>query len=85
MNQKEGDERAQRANQHDGSGIYEVRVKGHLGAQWSAWFDGMTLIQHADSTTSIQGPIADQAALHGVLQKVRDLGIELISVVRIPG
>jgi len=61
---------------------YEIRIKGHLDARWAAWFDGMDLSREPDGTTVIQGAIADQAALHGVLQKVRDLGLELVSVTR---
>jgi len=59
---------------------YRIRVKGHLGPQWSEWFDRMTVILEADGTTTLSGPIADQAALHGLLVRVRDLGLELISV-----
>lgn len=61
---------------------YEIRVKGHLDARWSAWFDGLELSRHPDGTTLIEGSVADQAALHGVLQKIRDLGLELVSVTR---
>jgi len=59
---------------------YELRVAGHLDEHWSAWFAGMTLIHEKDGTTSLRGPVADQAKLHGVLAKVRDLGATLISV-----
>jgi hypothetical protein len=59
---------------------YRIRVKGHLGPQWSEWFDQMTVILEADGTTTLSGPIVDQAALHGLLVRVRDLGLELISV-----
>lgn len=59
---------------------YEIRVKGHLAARWAAWFDGMTLVHEHDGTTTIHGPVADQAALHGLLQTLRDVGIPLISV-----
>lgn len=68
----------------DGTGRYEIRVKGHLGARWVAWFDGMTLTTLDDGTTLIEGPVVDQAALHGLLQKLRDLGIPLISLTPIP-
>jgi hypothetical protein len=61
-------------------GRYEIRVKGHLDNRWAAWFDGMTLTRSSDGTTIIHGPVADQAALHGLLQKTRDLGLPLISV-----
>jgi hypothetical protein len=59
---------------------YEIRVKGHLAARWAAWFDGMTLTTEGDGTTVLDGPVVDQAALHGLLQKVRDLGLPLLSV-----
>jgi len=59
---------------------YRIRVKGHLGLQWSEWFDWMTITLEVDGTTTLSGPIADQAALHGLLVRVRDLGLELISI-----
>lgn len=59
---------------------YEIRIKGHLGPRWSAWFDGLTLTTEADGTTVIAGPVADQAALHGVLQRLRDVGVHLVSL-----
>ena len=59
---------------------YEIRVTGHLNTRWEAWFDGLSLTPADDGTTVIRGPIVDQAALHGVLQKLRDLGVPLISV-----
>jgi hypothetical protein len=62
---------------------YQIRVGGHLDARWAAWFDGFELTQDGDGTV-IQGPVVDQAALHGVIQKVRDLGLPLISVLRRP-
>ena len=61
---------------------YRIRVKGHLGQQWLEWFDPMTIALEADGTTTLSGPVADQAALHGLLVRVRDLGLELISVDR---
>ena len=61
---------------------YCIRIKGHLGPQWSEWFDQMTVILEADGTTTLSGPVADQAALHGLLVRVRDLGLELISISR---
>jgi hypothetical protein len=61
---------------------YEIRVKGHLNARWADWFDGLTLTQESDGTTLLSGPIVDQAALHGLLGKVRDLGLPLIAVRR---
>ena len=61
---------------------YEVRLAGHLDARWAAWFDGMTVGHERDGTTLISGPIPDQAALHGLLQRVRDLGLTVVSVIR---
>ncbi len=68
------------AGRHDGPGRYEIRLKGHLDARWAAWFDGLTLTHDSDGTTIIHGPVTDQAALYGLLQKTRDLGLPLISV-----
>ena len=65
---------------HHHLGWYEIRLKGHLDTRWAAWFDGLNLTNESDGTTLIQGPIADQAALHGLLQKVRDIGLPLVSV-----
>ena len=59
---------------------YRIRIQGHLAAEWSEWFDGMSIQCQPDGTTSISGPIRDQAALHGLLLKVWDLGLPLISV-----
>jgi hypothetical protein len=71
---------------HPGPGRYEIRIKGHLGTRWAAWFDGLTIAHGSDGTTIIDGPVADQAALHGLLQKIRDLGLPLISVTQVePG
>ena len=61
-------------------GPYEIRLKGHLDSRWAAWFDGLSLTNESDGTTVIHGPVADQAALYGLLQKTRDLGLPLISV-----
>ena len=62
-------------------GGYEIRLKGHLDGRWVAWFDGLRLTLQGDGTTVIHGPVADQAALHGLLQKVRDTGLPLVSVI----
>ena len=59
---------------------YEIRVEGHLDTRWAAWFDGLALIHETDGTTVLRGSVVDQAALHGLLQKVRDLGLPLVSV-----
>ena len=63
--------------------VYEIRVKGQLDESWSEWFDGLEIRNEADGETVITGPVADQAALHGVLVKVRDLGLPLIVVRRL--
>ena len=62
---------------------YDIRVKGHLDARWAAWFGGLTLTNDIDGTTVIHGPVVDQAALHGLLQKLRDLGLPLVSVTQV--
>ena len=59
---------------------YEIRVEGHLGARWAAWFDGLSVVDEDDGTTVLRGSVVDQAALHGLLQKLRDVGIPLISL-----
>ena len=63
-------------------GSYEIRLKGHLNARWADWFDGLTLTQESDGTTVLSGSVMDQSALHGLLGKVRDLGLPLIAVHR---
>jgi hypothetical protein len=65
------------------AGWYEIRVKGHLDARWVAWFDGMTLSHDGDGTTLLHGPVVDQAALYGLLAKVRDVGLPLVSVTQV--
>jgi hypothetical protein len=59
---------------------YELRVGGHLGEHWSAWFGGLTVVREDDGTTTLRGAVADQAELHGLLAKVRDLGAPLLAV-----
>jgi hypothetical protein len=63
--------------------IYEIRIKGHLGHQWTDWFGGLTITLEEDGDTLLTGPVVDQAALHGLLKKVRDLGLPLVSVVQV--
>ena len=60
--------------------VYEIRVKGHLDSRWSAWFDGLTITNLPHGEALLSGALADQAALHGVLMKVRDLGLPLLAV-----
>ena len=63
--------------------IYEIRVQGRLDQRWSNWFDGLTLSYEGDDITVLRGPIVDEAALHGVLIKVRDLALPLLAVSRV--
>ena len=65
------------------AGQYEIRLTGHLDARWATWFDGLSVAHEGDGTTVISGPVADQAALYGLLQRVRDLGLPLVSVTHI--
>ena len=60
--------------------VFQIRIKGHLGRQWADWFDGLTITLEDTGDTLLTGPVVDQAALHGLLRKVRDLGIPLVSV-----
>lgn len=63
--------------------VYQIRLEGHLGFEWTDWFGGMSLALEENGDTLLTGPLVDQAALHGLLKKVRDLGIPLISVNRV--
>ena len=60
--------------------VYQIRIKGHLGADWADWFDGLDITLQDNGETLLSGPVVDQAALHGLLRKVRDLGLVLLSV-----
>jgi hypothetical protein len=60
--------------------VYQIRVKGHLGREWAGWFEGLTITLEDNGDTLLTGPLVDQAALHGLLKKVRDLGLPLVSV-----
>jgi hypothetical protein len=62
---------------------YEIRVQGHLDQHWSAWFEGLAITYEADGTTVLRGPLVDEAALHGVLNKVADLALPLLAVNRL--
>ncbi len=63
--------------------VYQIRLQGHLGRQWTDWFGGLTITLEENGDTLLTGPVVDQAALYGLLRKVRDLGLPLISVIRV--
>jgi hypothetical protein len=63
--------------------LYEIRIKGHLDARWADRFEGMSFTHESDGTTILYGPVVDQAELHGLLRKVRDLGLPLVSVIQV--
>src|SRR6266516_6298615 len=63
--------------------IYQIRIEGHLGCQWTDWFNGLTITLQEDGETLLTGALVDQAALYGLLKKVRDLGMPLVSVIRV--
>jgi hypothetical protein len=65
---------------HNQQQWYEIRLKGHLDDRWTDWFEGLTITPEEDGDTLLTGPVIDQAALHGLLKKVRDLGLPLVSV-----
>ena len=60
--------------------VYKIRIKGHMDTKWAAWFDGLQINHEKDGTTTLYGPLPDQAALHSILRKIRDLNLQLISV-----
>ena len=69
-------------NQNEETRIYQIRIEGQFGQQWTDWFDGLSITPGEDGTTLLTGPVIDQSALHGLLKKVRDLGAPLVSVNR---
>jgi hypothetical protein len=82
MHDDSGDAMSDASTEHDAHG-YEIRVDGHLETRWAAWFDALSLTRESDGSTVIQVPVVDQAALHGLLRKLRDVGLPLISVTQI--
>jgi hypothetical protein len=71
------------AQHHHEPGLYEIRIVGHLDSRWADWFEGLSFTHESDGTTVLCGPVVDQAALHGLLRRVRDLGLPLVSVTRV--
>ena len=71
------------ANKRDEPMVYQIRIEGHLGAKWTAWFGDVSITLEDNGETLLTGPVVDQAALHGLLRKVRDLGMPLISAIRV--
>jgi len=67
---------------HRATAHYRIRIGGHLDPAWSVWFDGLTITQEADGTTTLAGPLVDQAALYGLLSRLHDLGATLLAVER---
>ncbi|MDO8915971.1 MAG: hypothetical protein Q7W16_07815 [Coriobacteriia bacterium] len=77
---------AQRRGQRtdpDWPAVYEIKVEGHLDSAWTGWFEGMSIALEDDGVTRLTGAVVDQAALHGLLKRVRDLGVPLVSVIRL--
>ena len=73
-------------NDPDAPMVYQIRIQGHLGSQWTEWFGNVTITLEDNGNTLLTCPVVDQAALHGLLKKVRNLGLPLLSVIRIePG
>jgi hypothetical protein len=64
-------------------GVYEIRIKGHLDNRWAGWFEGLAITLEDNGETLLTGPVVDQAALHGLLRKVRDLALPLVSVIHV--
>jgi hypothetical protein len=81
--QRPADQPQRPADHPQASGRYQIRLKGHLGSRWASWFDGMTLTNQSDGSTLIEGPVVDQAALHGLLRTLRDIGLPLLSVTQV--
>jgi hypothetical protein len=65
---------------HGEPGFYAIRIKGHLDSRWAGWFEGLTITLEDNGSTLLTGPVVDQAALHGLMRKVRDLGLPLLSI-----
>ncbi|MEO8286143.1 MAG: hypothetical protein ABI670_06870 [Chloroflexota bacterium] len=82
VDNEDHEEHGDHADLHE-PGLYEIRIRGHLGGRWATWFEGMTFKMENNGDTVLTGEVVDQAALHGLLRKVRDLGMPLLSVTSI--
>jgi hypothetical protein len=71
------------SREHDEPGLYEVRIKGHLDSRWAGWFEGLTITLEDNGVTLLTGPLLDQAALPGLMRKVRDAGLPLVSITHV--
>ena len=71
------------SEEKDGNALYQIKVKGVLQEQWSDWFNGLVITPHPDGYTTLVGPVRDQAALHGLMNKIRDIGLTLLAVKRL--
>ena len=76
-------ERDESTRRHNEPALHEIRVQGHLDDRWAHWAEGLTLMRESDGTTTLTGPLADQAALHGLLSRIRDLNVPIVSVRRV--
>jgi hypothetical protein len=78
----EASRQAREVGRHE-SELHEIRVQGHLDERWADWLEGLAFTHESDGTTTLTGPLADQAALHGVLNRIRDLALPIVSVQRV--
>jgi hypothetical protein len=83
MHEAQNDETDAASADHHEPGLYEIRMRGHLENRWADWFEGMSLTREENGDTRLTGSVVDQAALHGLLKKVRDLGLPLVSVIQV--
>ena len=83
MDRAQNDTTEASREEHDVARRYEIRIKGHLDTRGADWLEGLSFTHESDGTTILSGPVVDQAALHGLLRKVRDVGLSLIAVIKV--